>query len=130
MTRERAKRNRYARLLARSFWRFRGGLDKWFGKVNLFSIGLSLFLTFGRFGQDLRPFLLLFNFPSSLLPFPVWRAIVPEVEVNIKELGNDTPEPIDVKTHRLGENRDTEMVGAQEFHVKAFSFSTQTRLEG
>jgi hypothetical protein len=105
-------------------------LNKWFGKVNLFSIGLSLFLTFGRFGQDLRPFLLLLNFPSSLLPFPVRRAIVPEVEVNIKELGNDTPEPIDVKTHRLGENRDTEMVGAQEFHVKAFSFSTQTRLEG
>ena len=55
--------------------------------------------------------------------------IVPKVEVIIKSFGDDPLKFINWKTDILGEHRETEVVVAQEFHVKIRGTTAQTRLE-
>jgi len=40
-------------------------------------------------------------FPEALLTLPIWRAIVPEIEVHIKVLCNETSKAINQKSHFL-----------------------------
>jgi hypothetical protein len=51
------------------------------------------------------------------------------MEVDIKRGRDNTMKSIDLKAHVFRENRETEMIVAQKFHMKIRSFTTQTRFQ-
>lgn len=77
---------------------------------------LNLFLSFlfalGGFREDFGPFFLLFDLPSTLFSLPMWGAIVPKVEIDIKHRGDDAPKLVNLEPHILRKNRKAKMVRA------------------
>jgi hypothetical protein len=56
-------------------------------------------------------------------------AIIPEVKVDIKGSSDHSAKFVNFEANCFGENRETKMIVAQEFHMKIRGSTTQTRLQ-
>jgi hypothetical protein len=56
-------------------------------------------------------------------------AIIPEVKVDIKGSSDHSAKFVNFEANPFGENRETKMIVAQEFHMKIRGSTTQTRLQ-
>lgn len=72
----------------------------------------------------------MFLLPGTFFSFPVRRAIVPKVKVDIEHGSDDTPKMINSEAKMLGGHIETKVIVAKKFDMKTISTTPQTGLKG